>query len=85
MFYRDSKVVCPLLSNYKPVNQPKWFKPWDCVINLSSVIIQLSVGELVSVTDVLKSCVNFILRVKINSSCPPRSTAESMIRNSLGL
>ena len=85
MFYRDSKVVYLLLSNYKPVNQPQWFKPRDCVINLLSVIIQLSVGELVLVTGVLKSCVNFVLRVKINSSRPPRSTAESLIRNLLGL
>ena len=68
MFYRDSKVVYPLLSNYKPVNQPKWFKPWDYVINLSSVIIQLNVGELVSTTDFLKSRVKIILRVKMNSS-----------------
>ena len=68
MFYRDSKVVYPLLSTYKPVNQPQWFKLRDCVINLLSVIIQLSVEELVLVTGVLKSCVNFILRVKMNGS-----------------
>ena len=68
MFYRDSKVVYPLLSNYKPVNQPQWFKLRDCVINLLSVIIQLSVEELVLVTGVLKSCVNFILRIKMNGS-----------------
>ena len=45
MLYRDSKVVYPLLCNYKPVNQPQWFKPRDCVINLLSVFIQLSSVE----------------------------------------
>ena len=68
MFYRDSKVVYLLLSNYKPINQPQWFKPRDCVINLLSVIIQLNVGEFVSATCVLKSCEKFILRDKMNSS-----------------
>ena len=68
MFYRDSKVVYPLLFSYRPVNQPQWFKPRDCVVNVLTVSIQLSVGKLVSATGVLKSCAKFILRVKMNSS-----------------